>query len=95
MNQKKINKQFTALKKVRAEIAATGELYELHNRLMDSLLPLFVEKTDDGFVFKHEIKVGTNKHRFAPEPSDVYIHFKGVSEWLKSNHKENGLKYRG
>lgn len=61
-----IKDRFTALKKVRAQIAGMKQLYVKHNELMQELMPLFIETTPDEFIIKREIKIGSTKYRFTP-----------------------------
>jgi hypothetical protein len=61
-----LNAKFKRLKDLRVELTKMKALYQEHDRLMEELLPIFVEVNQDAFVMKREITIGTNKYRLAP-----------------------------
>jgi hypothetical protein len=61
-----IQAKFTRLTEVRAQIESSKVLYQEHDRLVEELLPMFVEKTADAFTFKRKVIIGTKTYTLVP-----------------------------
>jgi hypothetical protein len=58
--------KFARLKEIQRKLSANKVLYQEHDRIVEELLPLFIEETNEGFKINREISVGTKKYRFNP-----------------------------
>jgi hypothetical protein len=63
-----IQAKFTRLAELRRQIESNKSIYEEHDRLVEELLPMFIERNTDNTEFrvKREIQIGTRRYRFTP-----------------------------
>jgi hypothetical protein len=90
--QSGIQTKFARLKELRAEIAGLKDRYIEHDKLVEELMPLFIEVYPDKFVTKRSITIGSETYRYSPNFFDEKDAALKARVWKASAHKTGTIE---
>jgi len=61
-----IENKLARIKEIRATLNSLKGLYAEHDALVQDVLPLFITKTNDGFMIRTTVQLGTTMATFSP-----------------------------